>query len=156
MKEKTRMRLLLAGLLIVIGLPLVGKWARGPAENRCALDGLEIEPLYRVRVVDRAGGSHNFCCVRCAGAWLERQAERPAAVYVTDEAGGGEVDARSAHFVHSAVLTNSITGNRVHTFRDRADAEEHARAFGGQVLAGAERPFAVAAGSTAGEAGAGR
>jgi hypothetical protein len=141
MAARSRLLLFLAGLLVVVGLPLAGKWARRGAGPRCELDGLTIEPLYRVRVVDRAGGSHPFCCARCAARWLARQGDRPQAVYVTDEAGGAEVDSRSAFFVRSTVVTNPLTRNRVHAFRDRADAEAHVRAYGGEALTGVERPF---------------
>ncbi len=141
---------LLAALSLVVGVPLAGKWARRHPEPRCALNGLRVEPLYGVRVVDRAGGSHRFCCVRCARRWLARQGGSPEAVYVTDEATGAEIDSRSAFFVQSPAATSPITGNRVRVFRDRAAAEEHIRAFGGWVLTGADRPFQVAPGSTAG------
>ena len=137
---RTRVILVVAGLLVVVGLPLAGKWARRHAPPRCARDGLPIEASYRVRVEVRGGESLEFCCVECAVRWHEHQSERPA-VYVTDEAGGGEIDARSAHFVRSMVVTNPVTGNRVHAFRDRAAAEEHARIFHGRVLRGADRPF---------------
>jgi hypothetical protein len=141
MKDTGSRLLLLAGLVLIVGLPLAGRWARRQAEPRCALDGLVIEPLYRVRVVDRAGGSHVFCCIRCAGRWLARQAERPAAVYVTDEASREEIDAAAAHFVQSTVVTNPVTGSRTHVFRNLTDAEEHARLYAGWLLTGAERPF---------------
>jgi hypothetical protein len=147
---RSRPLLLLAGLVVIVGLPLAGKWVRRQPEPRCALNGLKVEPLYGVRVVDRAGGSLRFCCVRCARRWLARQGGSPEAVYVTDETGGEEIDSRSATFVQSPVATNPITGNRVHAFRDRAAAEEHIRAFGGWVLTGADRPFQVAPGLAAG------
>src|SRR5262249_36785541 len=67
--------------------------------------------------------------------------DRPRAVYVTDEASGAEIDSGSAFFVRSAVVTNPVTRNRVHTFRDRADAEDHARAYEGEALTGVRRPF---------------
>jgi hypothetical protein len=148
--------LVLAGLAVIVGLPLAGSWLRRHTEPRCALDGLKIEPLYRARVVDRANGSHDFCCVRCAAFWLARQekdketrkhpdtetrTQRPDVVYVTDEASGEEIDSQSAHFVYSAVVTNPITGNHVHVFRNRADAEHHVGVFGGWALTGAERPL---------------
>jgi hypothetical protein len=140
---RSRLLLLLGCLLVVVGLPLAGKWLRRQRGPRCTLDGLAIEPLYEVRIVDSAGAAQRFCCIHCAVSWLARRGERPGAIYVTDEVSGEEIDARSAHFVQSAVVTNPITRNRVHVFRDRADAEEHVRAFGGQLLTGAERPFAA-------------
>jgi hypothetical protein len=136
-----RLLLVLAALLSVVGVPLAGKWLRRRAEPRCGLDGLAIERLYRVRVVDRAGEDHHFCCVRCARLWLARQGDSPAAVFVTDEAGGAEIDSRAAYFVESGVVTNPVTGNRTHVFGKLADAEEHVRVFGGWPLSGAERPF---------------
>jgi hypothetical protein len=142
MKSATsRPLLLLAGLLVVVGLPVAGKWLRRAREPRCTLEGLKIEPLYRVRVVDEGGGSHCFCCIHCAGLWLARRGVRPRAVYVIDETSGQEMDFRAASFVQSAVVTNPITGNCVHAFRDPAEAEEHLRTFGGSLLTGAERPF---------------
>lgn len=147
--KKSRWLLVLASLLVVVGLPLAGKWARRHAEPRCDLDGLTIEPLYQVRVVDRAGRTHRFCCVHCAGLWLARQESGPEAVYVTDEVSGEAIDSRSAYFVESAVVTNPITGNRVHVFRERADAREHVRDHGGSELTGADRPFPGEPGSAA-------
>jgi hypothetical protein len=141
MKETRSRLLLIAGLMLVVGLPLAGWWARRQAPPRCSLDGLAIEPLYRVRVVDQEGGSHLFCCVRCAVRWLSRQPERPAGIYVTDEVSREEIDAASACFVESAVVTNPVTGNRTHVFRSQADAEEHARLYAGWHVTGTERPF---------------
>jgi hypothetical protein len=138
---RLRLGLLLLGLLLVVGLPVAARLLRDRSGPRCGLDGLPIEPLYQVRVVDRAGRSHRFCCVRCAANWLARSGEPAAAVYVTDEASGAEVEVRAAWFVRSPVGTNAVTGNRVHAFRDRSAAEAHVRTFGGEVLTGADRPF---------------
>jgi hypothetical protein len=49
--------------------------------------------------------------------------------------------------VQSSVVTDAISGNRIHVFRDRMAAEEHAGAFRGWVLIGAERPLPVEASS---------
>jgi hypothetical protein len=141
MSARSRLLLFVAGLLVVVGLPLAGTWARRGGGPRCELSGLAIQPLYQVRVVDHAGASHRFCCARCAARWLARQEDAPRAVYVTDEAHGAEIDCREAFFVRSTVVTNPVTGNRIHAFRDRADAGEHARAYSGAVLTGVERPF---------------
>jgi hypothetical protein len=146
----------LVAVLVVVGLPLAGKWARLHRPPRCELDGLSIEPLYQVRVVDRARVSHRFCCVRCARRWLMREEQVPAEVYVTDEASREEIDARSAYFVQSPVATNPITGNRVHAFRDPSAADEHIRAFGGWALTGEDRPFLIEPDSATGEPSPGR
>jgi hypothetical protein len=129
-------------LLLVIGLPLAGKWARHQGPPRCALDGLPVEPRYQVRLTQADGRSATFCCVRCAARWLAQGEAPPAAAHVTDEATGVEIPAREAHFVESPVATSAVTGNRVHAFRRREDAADHLRAFGGHELTGADRPLA--------------
>jgi hypothetical protein len=131
----------LVGLLVVSGLPLLGHWLRRQPEARCALDGVALSPLYRVRILDQRGTSHAFCCVVCAELWCRRHPGEAQAIYVTDEATGEEVEAASAYFVRSLVVTTPPTQNRIHTFRSRADAERHADAAGGTLLDGAERPF---------------
>lgn len=125
---------------LVIAAPLAGRWLRRDESARCAWDGLPIQPLYRVRVVDAADRRREFCCVRCAAAWLTEHGEAHT-VYVTDETGGSEVDARAAYFVQSAVPTNPITRNSIHAFRQRSDAEAHAAAYGGRLLTADEQPF---------------
>lgn len=141
MKHARTLLLVLLGLLVVVGAPFAGRWARRQQAPRCALDGMTIEPLYRVRIVDRRGAAHDFCCIRCAVAWLKRDGEAPQAIRVTDEASGAQINAEHAHFAVSAVVTNPVTGNRVHVFGSRKDAEAHVRAFGGKVLETAELPF---------------
>jgi hypothetical protein len=138
---RTRVAVVVVGLLVVVGLPLAGTLARRGAPPRCDFDGQDIEPAYRVRVVDRAGRSYQFCCPHCARLWLARREDGADAVYVTDEASGEEIDARAAHFVRSTVVTNPVTRNRLRAFRDRPAAEDHVRAHGGWVLAAGENPF---------------
>jgi hypothetical protein len=128
---------------VIVALSLAGRWLRSGGRARCALDGLKINPLYQVRIEDDAGVSRHFCCLRCAERWLALAGARPRAVHVTDEASGDEIDAGSAWFVTSPVTTNPITRNRIHAFRDRADAEGHARDFRGALLAGAKRPLQI-------------
>ena len=130
-----------AGLLLAVALPVIGHLARRAPAGRCALDGVAIEPRYRVRVRED-GRDYEFCCVHCAELWLGRQAPRSRTVFVTDEAGGREIDAASAWFIRSAVVTTPTTGNRVHAFATRADAERHAESAHGRLLTGPDRPFA--------------
>ena len=140
----SRWFLLLTALAVVIGLPLARKWLTAEAAPRCAMDGLVIEPLYRIRIVDDVDVSRSFCCVRCAERWLSRQTSTTTtSVYVVDEATGAEIDHREGHFVRSSVITNRINANRIHVFQSRMAAEEHLRVFGGAFLLGAERPFAL-------------
>jgi hypothetical protein len=138
-----RMSTLLAGGLCLVAaaaLPVAGHWIRGRSDDGCALDGAAIGPAFRVRVVDAAGHSRCFCCIRCAELWLTRQPSRPGAIYVTDETTGHEMEAAAAYFVRSRVVTNPGTGNRIHAFARRADAAKHA-AVGGTLLEGTDRPF---------------
>jgi hypothetical protein len=132
----------LAYLLVLAVLPVAGHWARSGAARTCAYDGGAIEPRYRVRIVDEHGRDVLFCCIHCAGAWSKRQETKPKAVWVTDETSGEEIEAESAFFVRSLVMTNPTTRDRIHAFRDESDAREHAERFHGQVLDAAERPFA--------------
>jgi len=124
-----------------MGLALVGSWARHGALGTCALDGAAIEPLYQVRVVDKEGHSHAFCCIRCAELWLAARDASPKTIFVTDEASGQEVNADEAFFVRSSVLTRATTQNRIHAFKHRADAERHATTALGMVLNGGDQPF---------------
>jgi hypothetical protein len=130
----------LAVLAAAVGLPLVAHWLRGTPPPGCTLDGAKIDPAYRVTIVDDHGQSHDFCCIRCAQLWLAGQLP-PRIITVADEADGGEIDAGSAYYVRSQVVTTPAVGNRIHAFRRRADAEKHADEHGGTVLAGADRPF---------------
>ncbi len=131
----------LAVVLLAAVLAVAGSYARRRPGGRCELDGMAIDPAYRVRAVDDDGAEHCFCCIRCARLWLEARRSAPRAVYVTDETGGGEVDAAQAWYVRSTVVTTAASGNRVHAFRDRGDAERHAAFAGGRLLGGADRPF---------------
>jgi hypothetical protein len=135
-----------AGLLVVLGLPLAGKWARSTPEKCCALDGVEINRLYRVRIVDDQEREREFCCIRCASLWLRKQRSKPQSIFVTDEATGKEVNAAFAWFVWSLVVTVAHTENRIHAFRNHAEAVKHAETARGKVLVGAEKPFFGATG----------
>lgn len=144
-----RRRVVAVVVLIVVGLPLAGKWLRSGQGPRCALDGVPVQPLYRVRVVDGRGAEHVFCCIDCARRWLEQEPPGRHTVWVVDETSGEEIDADSAWFVRSHVVTTPATRNRVHAFRSRADATRHAKAARGRLLTGDDRPFPPEAGATA-------
>jgi hypothetical protein len=136
-----RWRILAAVLVFVVGLAVLGSWNRRRDNARCALDGAAIDLLYRVKIEDRQGRIHSFCCIRCAELWLDARRDRPRAVLVTDEATGEEYETTEVIFVRSSVVTQAATGNRVHAFRNRRDAEKHAAGAGGRILEGADRPF---------------
>jgi hypothetical protein len=132
----------LAGLVVVTGLVLLAHWARGPCTG-CELDGVTIDPLYRVEVIDSRGDAHGFCCPACARMWMARRPGPPRAITVTDEASGETLDAAAAVYVRSTVMTTPGTGNRIHAFRTRDDAEKHVERYGGRVLPDSENPLRV-------------
>lgn len=134
----------LLGLCLLALLPVLGNWIRRGDRERCELDGIAVEPLYRVRIVDGRGKVRRFCGVQCAATWLSRANAGPWTILVTDEATGQEFDAASASFVRSGVVTNAVTGNRIHVFQDRSAAEAHARVHGGRLLTKAEKPLQAA------------
>jgi hypothetical protein len=127
-------------LALLASLPVLGRWARHRAGG-CALDGMRVEPWYRVRVMGGGGQRWEFCCVACAEHWLARQRPPQYQVTVTDEPTGTEVWATDAYFVRSTVVTNPTTGNRIHAFRTRADARRHIEQAKGTLLTEADRPL---------------
>lgn len=129
------------GLLVVVGLPILGAWLRRQSEQGCALDGVRIDPVFAVRIIDVHGIEARFCCLQCAVWWVQRREEAPRQVFVTDETSGRWLDAADANFVRSGVITNATTGNRVHIFQRRSDAERHASDSRGTILTGSARPF---------------
>jgi hypothetical protein len=137
---------ILGAILIVVGLPVVGHLARQKGANRCALDGVAIEPIYRVRIRSESPGdnhnaSYEFCCIKCAQLWLAAHDSKPFAVFVTDETTGQEIQSGQAYFAASSVITRPTTGNRIHAFAQKSDAQKHAENFLGRVLEGKDRPF---------------
>jgi hypothetical protein len=133
-----------ASLLVALSavvLPWLGSRSRRQRLPECALDGIAIVPIYAVEIVDAERQKHRFCCVRCAEYWLAQQTSPASEIYVTDEVSGQLVEAGEAFFVRSSVETNAVTGNRIHAFENRADAEGHAAQFRGRLLAEGERPL---------------
>jgi len=141
----TALKRVLIGLACgaLLALPFLGTWLRHAPSDHCALDGAAIVPCYGVRIEDAAGRRLDFCCIKCAEMWLERQSTPVRSIRVTDESTGVELDVEKAFFVRSLVVTMPTTGNRIHVFRDRADAEHHAEKCRGTILNGNERPFAI-------------
>lgn len=126
---------------LAVGLPLLGAWSRRQQLPRCALDGAPIEPIYAVEIVPANGPALPFCCLRCADFWCARQSRPPREVRVTDEVSGRVLDAAEAFYARSSIVTTPATGNRIHSFARRADAEAHAADFSGRLLTGDLRPL---------------
>lgn len=133
-----------ASLLVAVSavlLPLVGTWSRRQKLAQCAIDGVAVVPIYGVEVVAANGERRRFCCVRCAEYWLANEPSRPSAIDVTDEVTGQALDASQAYYVRSSVMTNTVTGNRIHVFAEQHDAQGHAAQFRGRLLEGEEHPL---------------
>jgi hypothetical protein len=141
----------LSGVVVAAVLPLAAHWARQHSQGGCALDGVPIHPNFRVEVVDHEGRTHVFCCVSCAESWLNAQPGLPQAILVTDEVSGQPVENAKAFFVRSSVVTPTgekpprltPANNRIHVFRNWADAEKHigTEEHRGTLLEEADRPF---------------
>lgn len=117
----------------------------------CALDAIKIEPIYQVDITlgnqhvgsstpSADGKTLKFCCIGCARKWLTGNKGKVEYITVTDEVTGKRIDASIAYFVESSIVTNQSTGNRIHVFADKADAEKHAKEFGGNII---QNPFAL-------------
>ena len=130
-----------AGRVTGSALPVVGQAMRADARPRCRWDGRVIDTLFRVRVHDTTGGDSGFCDVGCARSWVSRHPSSERTIHVTDEDSGEMLDAEHAFFVRSSIVTNPITGNRWHVFRDRDRADQHARESRGRLMLGADHPF---------------
>ncbi len=131
-----------AGLTIVGVLPFVLRPLRVDGTDRCALNGVAIDPRYAVRVLDEATGvSQRFCCPSCAETWAALDPSKPRRAFVVDEDTGAEIDAWDAWFVRSRVVAVPATDSRVHSFATEAAARRHAEEFRGTALEGPERPL---------------
>lgn len=131
----------LGGLVVVTALSVTAHWARHRTQSGCDLDGGGIVADYRVEITDANGEVHEFCCLSCAAIWLKHEPAAPRSITVVDEASGQKIDASSAWYVRSSVVTTPTTGNRIHVFRNRADAEQNAERFSGVVLPPSENPL---------------
>ncbi len=121
-------------LLIALATSLMKK----SGGDRCALDAIKIEPIYQVDITVADGKTLKFCCVGCARKWMDGNKGKVEYITVTDEVTGKRIDESIAYFVESSIVTNQSTGNRIHVFAEKADAEKHAKEFGGTII---QNPF---------------
>lgn len=121
-------------IAVFILAALAGSLLKKSGGDVCALDGMRIEPIYQVDIDPAEGKTLKFCCIGCARKWLVANKGKVGAVTLTDEVTGKRIDASIAFFVESSIITNPSTGNRIHVFAERADAEKHAKEFGGTII----------------------
>jgi hypothetical protein len=129
--------------VILMGLVALAAslWQTYGASQTCEMDGQAISPALRVDLTMADGTSHAFCTIACAHNWLANQPHTtPEQATVRDAITGEPVDAYTAFFVQSKLVTNRANANNIHAFRFRTDAAEHIRRFGGQLIAD---PFEV-------------
>ncbi len=127
-------------IVLFILAALAGTLLKKSGGNRCALDATRIEPIYQVDIIHAEGKVLKFCCIECAKKWLAANKGKVSAVTVTDEVTGNRIDVSIAWFVESSIVTNPSTGNKTHVFAEKADAEKHAKEFGGTII---KNPFLV-------------
>src|SRR5438552_11513183 len=89
---KSRYWIRALGLVLLAALAAGGGLTRRYREERCALDGQRIQPIFRVRIARRGEPPHSFCCIRCAEIWRARGGS-VGVISVTDEVTGRELDA---------------------------------------------------------------
>jgi hypothetical protein len=136
---RSRWLITLCVLSLAVGLPLLSHALSRKAAHSCALDGRQIEPGARVLIRANGEPDREFCSMRCAELWLARAASPSAAVFVTDEITGREIDANRAFYVRVPVFPRS----EIHAFADRTLAEKHADLLHGRLLEADEMPFAT-------------
>ena len=86
---------------------------------RCSLDGILIDPLYEVTIIQKDNTLYNFSCILSARVWLIENSGRPSSIWVTDEATGKKIRAELAYYVESDVIT--LTGQQLNWLLDGYD-----------------------------------
>ena len=125
-----RWKALAVWFLFVTLLAVFGRWQVARARtDRCSLDGSRITPIYRVDLMAGEKIERSFCCLRCAQDWP--QGAGHGYWRVRDEVTGQLLDAATACFVESSVVTVPSRQCRTHVFKDWAAAMAHAAEYGG-------------------------
>ena len=132
--------LAVVGVLVAAALPVVAARVRGPGPARCSRDGTVLAGTLRIRAEHPDRETARFCSVRCASDWIARSGAGWEAI-VADETNGSDVPASRAWFARSRVAASPASGENIHAFANRADADAHVALYGGRVLEGGDRPF---------------
>ena len=104
------------------------------SSTRCSLDGIGIDPLYEVTIIQEGKTSYSFSCVLSAQLWLKGNSEPISSIWVTDETTGEKIRAELAYYVESRVITTPHIGNRIHAFSHEKAAELHAQQYKGKFV----------------------
>lgn len=114
-----------------------------PPEARCPVCGMypARHPRWAAQLIFADGAAHFFDSPVDLFLFLQdparydsaRSTEAPVALYVTDFAAGGWVDARQALFVDGSQVRGPMRGADLPAFASRADAEAFIAANGGEL-----------------------
>jgi hypothetical protein len=99
---------------------------------KCSLDGVRIDPLYEVTIIQEGETSYSFSCILSAQIWLMEKSEPLSSIWVTDEMTGEKIKAELAYYVESDTITTPHTGNRIHVFAQEKAAKLHAQKYKGK------------------------
>jgi len=132
----------LLGLFAAALLPWIAHQIRRFPQNRCALDGAEVDPAVAVHIVSRQDGLSQFCSITCAERWLRASRVLPLEIRVVDESTGIELNTADAFYVRSQIVAHAPTRERRHVFGSLEEAQRHADDHFGRILPQDERPFA--------------
>ncbi|MGD9031437.1 MAG: hypothetical protein PVH02_02170 [Desulfobacteraceae bacterium] len=125
----------IAPLIIAASIStLVVVFQHRSSSQKCSLDGIRIDPLYEVNIIQEGETSYRFSCVLSAQLWLKGNSEPISAIWVTDETTGEKIRAELAYYVESNVITTPHIGNRVHAFSHEKAAELHAKQYKGKLV----------------------
>lgn len=137
-------RTLLIGLGLALLLPIGSEtmFYLHSTSDRCFLDRIPIQPVYRVTVTLESGRSLAFGSPRCTLTYLERNpATGKVDVVLTDEVTGRPLPARKAFLVKSKVETSRQDHNHIHVFADEVEARRHALLYEGRLLDAIFAPY---------------
>lgn len=125
----------IAALIIAASIStlVVGFQHRSPS-LKCSLDGIRIDPLYEVTIIQKGETSYSFSCVLSAQIWLMENSEPISSIWVTDETTGEKIRAELAYYVESDLTTTPHTGNRIHAFSHEKAAKLHAQQYKGKFV----------------------
>lgn len=129
-------------LSAVLVISLISRWRVYQSRaDRCNLDGNRIEPIRRVDLLRDGKTLQSFCCITCAADWPDVP---PGAYWrVHDEITGEALDSASACFVESAVVTVPSRQDRIHVFKNWADALGHCKQYDGRRISNPLEPAAA-------------
>jgi len=125
----------ITALIIAVSIStLVVVFQNRSSSLKCSLDGVRIDPLYEVTIIQEGETSYSFSCILSAQIWLMEKSEPLSSIWVTDEMTGEKIKAELAYYVESDTITTPHTGNRIHVFAKKTEAESHAQEFKGKIV----------------------